>query len=502
MSLQSLPDTTPVIIGIGFCQEKQEDPQASHEAASLMVKAVEDATRDTGSPALAKAIESITVLKGMWEYKNPGKLIADKLGCPKAKSILADVGNLQLSALFDLCNAIAAGQQEIGVVVGGEAKYRELRASITGQTVVNTVQGDDTPAPDVYVGIPDPFATEAEASAGIFMPVELFSIIESAIRASQGLSLGAHRDHIAKLYSEFSEIAAANPRAWSREVVSANEIRNNEGKNAMLAFPYTKKFNSQWNVNQAAAVIVCSFGKARALGLDSSRWVYPLAGVQNRHVTCLAEKKHLHTMPGVVKAGERAYALAGITPKDVTAADMYSCFPSAVQIFGRDLKLDHIPWSVSGSMAFAGGPYNHSSLDSVVRMVDVLRGGKAGSRQIGVVSNLSGIFGKQGVGIFSNQPLFIEGKAKGFGFEDVTEQVAVIDQPMTVNAGYSGPARIVGYTVVHVKNAPSHAFVYCESSKGDRTVAKSTDQALLTRMLTEEFVGKTITIANDRTFSA
>jgi len=496
-----LPDNTPVIIGVGFCQEKQEDASASSEASQLMVNAIADAARDAGMPALVQQLESITVLKGMWEYKNPGKLIADQLGCSKAKSILADVGNLQLSALFDLCNAIVEGKQDVGVVVGGEAKYRELRAKIAGQQISNTVQGDETLAPDEYKGIPDPFATEAEASAGIFMPVELFSVIESAIRASRGLSHDAHRDVIANLYASFSQVAANNPRAWSREVLGAADIRNATDKNAMLAYPYTKKFNSQWNVNQGAAILVCSAAKAKMLGLDSARWIYPLSGVQSRHVTCLAEKKQFHTMPGAVISGGRAYTLAGITSKDVTAADMYSCFPAAVQIFGHDLKLDHIPWSVSGSMAFAGGPFNHAAIDSVVRIVDVLRDPSAKQRQIGMVSNLSGIFGKQAVALFSNQPTVVSGKANVFAFDDVTAQVAKLDPPMKVNAQYSGSAKVVGYTVAYIKNSPSHAFVYCESESGERTVAKTADHSLLSRFLTEEFIGKTLTINNDRSIS-
>ncbi|MBK8288659.1 MAG: hypothetical protein IPK95_08505 [Cellvibrionales bacterium] len=124
-------------------------------------------------------------------------------------------------------------------MTGGEAKYRELRAKINGQTVSNTQQGEDTP--DVYHPTPDPFATEVEAAAGIFMPVELFAVIESAIRHSQGLGVDQHRDNIARLYSSFSEIASRNPHAWSQDVVPADEIRNAGGKNAMLAFPLHQK---------------------------------------------------------------------------------------------------------------------------------------------------------------------------------------------------------------------------------------------------------------------
>jgi len=506
--MHSLPpfvhEWTPVIIGVGFCQEKFDDPLSSAEPYQLMVKAIRDAVRDAGSESLSDKIvtqlESITVLKGMWEYRNPGKLIADQLGCSKAKSILADVGNLQLSALFELCQAIENGEQHMGVVVGGEAKYRELRAKITGQQVNTTQQADDTPAPDEYVGIPDPFASDVEAAAGMFMPVELFSVIESALRKHQGLSVDAHRTHIATLYSEYSKVAANNPRAWSRDVIAVNDIRNASEKNAMLAFPYTKRFNSQWNVNQSAAILVCSAGKAKELGLDNEHWIYPIVGVQNRHVVCLAQKKQLHSQPGAVMTGERAYALAGITAKEVTAADLYSCFPSAIQTFGQDLNIHHIPWSVSGSMAFAGGPYNHASLDSVVRIVDVLRDKSKKGRQIGIVSNLSGIFGKEAVALFSNEPNHSLSEAKGFCFEDITEDVAKIDVPLPTDINYHGAATIVAYTVVFNKEGPSHAFAYCDTTNGARTVAKSLDKELLKKMTEEEFIGRNVIVREDKTF--
>jgi acetyl-CoA C-acetyltransferase len=495
--MQDLPVNTPVIIGVGFCQEKLDDALACSEPAQLMINAVRDAARDAGSDALLMQLESISVEQGMWDYRNPGKLIADAVGCPDAKSILADLGVLQMTPLFNLLDAIESGEQHIGVVTGGEAKYRELRAKINGQTISNTQQGEDTPAPDVYHPTPDPFATEVEAAAGIFMPVELFSVIESAIRYSQGLSIDQHRDSIAALYSSFSDIASRNPHAWSQDIVPAEEIRNAVGKNAMLAFPYTKKHNSQWNVNQAVAIIVCSYGKAKELGLDKSRWIYPVAAAQSRHVVCLAQQKQLHSHPGTVMAGERVYELAGISSKDITAADMYSCFPSSVQSFAHDLKLDGVcPWSVTGSMAFAGGPYNHGALDGVARMVEVLREQEDGKTCYGLTSNLSGIFGKQAVALFSNQP-----NKNGYCFEDITEAVAAIDKPLPVTGDFTGPARIAGYTVVFNKDEPSHAFAYCDTPSGARTVAKSVDKALLTRMTQEEFVGRTVTVHDDRSFS-
>src|SRR4051812_32226464 len=79
---------TPVIVGVGFHQEKLDDPTLSSEPYALMVEAARRAAADAGSPALLPAIESITVPQGMWEYRNPAKLVAEALGCPRATTAL------------------------------------------------------------------------------------------------------------------------------------------------------------------------------------------------------------------------------------------------------------------------------------------------------------------------------------------------------------------------------------------------------------------------------
>ena len=131
--------------------------------------------------------------------------------------------------------------------------------------------------------------SELEAERGLVMPTEFYAIMESSFRASEGLAIEQHRQKISELYHGFSQIAAKNPHAWYQNVFSVDEIKNAEGKNAMLAFPYTKKHNTQWNVNQASAIIFCSAKKARELGVDQSHWVYPLASTQNCHaIACIS----------------------------------------------------------------------------------------------------------------------------------------------------------------------------------------------------------------------
>ena len=497
--MKVLEPNTPVIVGIGFHQEQTEDPTGCPEPYQLMVRAVRKAAEDAGSEELLAQIESISVPQGLWQYRNPGRLIADALGCPSAKSVLSDLGVLQLTLLSDLCRAIAAGRQAIGVVTGGEAKFRQVRSQISQQPVADTRQSEDTPGPDVHLTSSDPFCSDLEAQRGLMSPVEFFAIIESALRHHQGLGVEEHRDRIASLYSDFSDIAAGNPHAWRRESLAAGEIRNPTPRNAMLAFPYTKRHCSQWNVNQAVAILVCSAARAEQLGLERGGWIHPLAAAESKHVVPLAQQRQLHSHPGTVLSGKRALALAGVSVQEVTAADLYSCFPSAVQSFAHDLELEGVcPWTVTGAMPFAGGPFNHASLEGVARMVEVLRTGEAkeaSERRIGLVSNLSGIFGKQACALFSNLP-----NERGYGYEDVTAAVARQDRPVPLDGDYAGSATIAGYTVVFSGGEPSHAIAICDTQNGDRTVVRTSDTAVLERMTREEFCGRKIQVLRDGSF--
>jgi acetyl-CoA C-acetyltransferase len=423
----------------------------------------------------------------MWEYRNPGKLVRDALGCSNAKSILAGLGVLQLGLVADLCREIAAGERELGVVVGGEAKYRRLRGNITGQTIPETVD-DDAPPPDLHETSVDPWCSDLEAFRGLNSPTEFFAIIESAMRHARGLGVERHRDELAALYSRFSAIAAENPHAWKREPLAAETIREAGPRNAMQAFPYAKLHCSNWNVNQAVAILVCSAGRARALGLPQRGWIYPLAYVQSRHVVPLAQQRRLDTRPGTVLVGKRALALAGITTRDLAAAELYSCFPAAIQSFARDLEIPpECPWTVTGSMAFAGGPFNNATLEGVARMVEVLRSDS--SRRYGLVSNLSGIFSKQACAILSNAP-----GPDDYRDDDITAAVAAQSPLVPLDADYVGSATIAGYTVVFQGNEPAHAIAYCDLPDGKRTVVRSTNRALLDTMTREEMCGRAVEV--------
>jgi acetyl-CoA C-acetyltransferase len=182
--------------------------------------------------------------------------------------------------------------------------------------------------------------------------------MDSALRHSQGLTVEQHRDQMAAMYARFSEIAAANPEAWSDQAVSAEHIREASDANRMLAFPYTKLHNSQWNVDQGAGLILCAARVAEELGIERDRWVFPRASAESNFMSVVASRADLGGCPGFRLAGQAVMEAAGIDFNDIRLRELYSCFPYAVraqlQEFGMDGGGD---LSVTGGMTFGAGDH-------------------------------------------------------------------------------------------------------------------------------------------------
>ncbi len=251
---------TPVLVGAGAVSQKIEDHTAAREPIELMIEAIERAADDAGTRDLLARASSVRVPKGFPPYADPGRLIADRFGA-SAKTELLEIGILQTTLFGRAAQAIAAGEEKIALVVGGEGKYRALRAQIAGEEPTYTDQGDVEP--DVLVKPHDEIMSEPELVHGLAMPVNQYALIDNAMRFAEGKSLDEHIREIADLWSGMSGVAAENPDAWVREALSPDSIANADGGNRMLAFPYRKRHNSQWNVDQAAGLILCAVEVAR-----------------------------------------------------------------------------------------------------------------------------------------------------------------------------------------------------------------------------------------------
>lgn len=473
--------STPVLVGVAALQQQNPDFSSASEAIELMIEACLRAADDAGSRELLAQCQRIAVPQGMWPYTDPARQVAQAIGASHATSVLVKIGVLQQSAMTDACERIAGGECDIAIVVGGEARYRALQAQIAGAQAPETVMPG---TPDEIVEPAADLWLDAETQAGLAMPVGFYALMESAYRHRKKMDVETHRDHIAQLYSDFSRIACDNPQAWKRDFVAPEIIRNASPQNKMLSFPYTKLHNTSWNVDQAAALIFCSERKARELGLDASRWIYPRASAESNHMVCVSQRRDVGRSPGAEIGARAVLEAAAIQSSDLKYADLYSCFPVAVELFADALQLNaDTPLTVTGGMPFAGGPLNNYVLQATVAMAQKLR---ADTAACGVVTSVSGLMTKQAYGIWSAQR-----PAAGFRAVDVTDLVARDDVAIPVLGSVDGDVTVVAATVL--LQGMARAIVIADTADGKRTVLFSDDAAIVERMQREEWCGRTVT---------
>ncbi len=472
---------TPVLVGVATAAQRVDDPTEAKEAVALMAQALVAAADDAGARGLLGRLDQVRVTKGTWGYSDPARWVADAAGATQARSYLADVGILQTAVMGDAAAAIASGAVDAVAVVGGEAKYRGLRASITGIDAPDTDQAGAEP--DDFVTPHGMIISRPEIDTGLVMATHHYSMIENARRFADGQTIDEHRDEVAGLWARFAQVAAANPDAWLQDGLDATAIATPENGNRMLAWPYTKWHNSQWNVDQAAALILCSAGAARSLGIPTDRWVFPWAAAESNHMVPVTERPELHRSPGFAHAGRALAEHAGMGPNQADHIDLYSCFPIAVrtQALELGLGLDR-DLTVTGGMTWAGGPLNNYVIQAAVKMAQVLR---ADPGSTGLLTSISGMITKQGASLWSADP-----PAQPFANLDVTDAVAAELHPKPYRTGDGEQATVVSYTVIWGREGPERAVVIGEFPDGARTLLVSAAPAVMAAAVSREFCGR------------
>jgi len=480
----TLDPRTPVLVGLGAVSQREADPARAKEPLALMTLALERAAEEAGSRALLARADSVRAPRGFWKYPDPCRLLAERFGASGARTEIAEIGVLQTTLLGRAAADVAAGRADVVLVVGAEARHRAQRARAAGVDAPLTRQAPVTP--DSVLRPHAPVLSEREVRAGLALPVVQYAMLENALRAAEGLSLEAHRRGIATLWAALSELAAGNPDAWFREPVSADAI-GDPSRNPMLAFPYGKLHCSRWNVDQAAGLVFCSVATARALGIARDRWIFPLAVADANHMIPYTERRVLHRCAGFARAAERAFARAGRDLASVTHRELYSCFPSAVRVQLRELGIaGGSPLSVTGGMAFAGGPLNHFVLQAMVRMARLLRDAPGST---GLVTAVSGVLAKQGVSLWSSEP-----GATPFGHDDVSEATARETSAAQLVDAAEGQATVATYTVVYEGGEPKRVVLIAEFEDGRRGLASSDEFAFVEPATREELCGRAVRI--------
>jgi acetyl-CoA C-acetyltransferase len=472
---------SPVIAGTG--QVTATYPAA--EPVALLAEAL----RAAATPRALDSLDSLEVVAiGTRPYTNPGGLVARELGISVGNIAYTTHGGHSPQALVNRAAWDIWTGKRSAVAVGGAESWRTRRLlRREGRPTGWTVQ-DPSDRPDEVIGSELSMATAVEAALGFGDPLDAYPMLESALRHEAGRSLSEHDEVIARLWADFSAVAAANPYAAIRRSVTPGEILSPEGGNRLISHPYRKLAVANNDVDQAAAVIVTSYERALALGFPRDELVFVHGFGEAVDCDSFTARRSYTTSAAIEAAADDALRMAAVTMDDIGSVDIYSCFPSAVQVAARALGL---PLSgaltVTGGLTFAGGPWNNYVTHSIATMAARLR---EQPTTLGMCTANGGLLTKHAIGIYGatppDRPL-------------TAPRVRRLDDERAVVAEFDGPVTIAAATVRYGRDdSPSHGFAVADTPAGERILLRVDQQPLLAELESREVVGRTGTAAGSR----
>ncbi len=443
-----------MIVGVGQHVQHEDDPAAASEPVDLLAEAARHALEDSHAAAgLGTRVDTVGVVEIVsWRYPDPGAALARRLGLAPRSTVLTTAGgNSPQMLVTELCERIAGGTADVVLLGGAEALRTRFRARRPPKTWLEWSREDDQPCAEV-IGTDRPGSTPFEEERGLDRPLHVYPLFETARRHAHDLGVAEHRDEISKLWAHLSERSASNPHAWAPRAYSPKEIRDPDRENRMVVFPYTKRMCANESVDMAAALVLCSYEAATTAGVPEDRLVFPLAGADGHDHWEITQRWSLAAAPGLGVTARAALAAAGQGVDDVARFDLYSCFPSAVGCALDQLGLagpdagDERPLTVTGGLAFAGGPASNYVSHSIAAMVQACREDPG---SVGMVTAIGWYLTKHAAGFYSTRP-----PEAGFRRADpeairrelasLPSRRAAVDDPLPDDAQIEATAVIMG----------------------------------------------------------
>ncbi|MBY0280143.1 acetyl-CoA acetyltransferase [Candidatus Binatia bacterium] len=485
-----MSDRTPILIGAGQITQRDVPPEAVQEPVVLMRDAARAAARDARLTDAALARVDVVAVVNLlsWTYANAPRRLAGLLDAQPRDEIYTTIGGNSPQSLVNATAArIARGEVALALLAGAEVMNGVKRARRAGVPLAWD-EPASTPVPQSF-GDGRSGTTDHEVKHGLFLPVQVYPLFENAIRARAGRTQAEHLQHLGRLCARLAAVAEGNPYAWFRSARSAAQIATVDADNRIIAWPYPKLMNSIIDVDQGAALLMTSVGMAKELGVPRERWVF-LQGCAEAHDRWfVSERCDYARSPAIAAVARRALATAGVTIDDVDLFDLYSCFPSAVQMAQDALGLspdDPRPITVTGGLAAFGGPGNNYSMHGIASMMDRLRE-RPGTR--GLVTALGWYVTKHAIGVYGTEPVPQPSDAAAGSLQpalDAMPSPELAEQP-------DGPATIETYTIAHGRGGePERGIVIGRLADGRRFLAAlDGERADLEGLEREEGVGRT-----------
>ena len=489
---------TPILVGSGQVTQREPDPAKALSPLDLTAAACREAANDAGpGQRLLESLDTMALLRSFsdtsWRFtspfggsKHPPKSLAARLGADQIarKLYTHPGGNMPQYLISRFSEMITRGEIEAAIVCGGEALGTQKDAQRAGLKL--DWNEDPGGEPETW-GVSTRGWSDCEDRHRMAGAIFAYPMIENAIRGSRNRSIPEHAMAMGRLFEGFAKVAASNPLADRRDGFTAVQIATVTEANPYIGFPYPKLMNANAFNDQAAAVILTSVAKAKELGIPREKWVYLHGCADTYDHWFLSDRINFHSSPAMRIAAREAFEMANCTAADMAFLDLYSCFPSAVEICCAEQGIaedDPRGLTVTGGLPYFGGPGNNYVTHSIAEMMNKVRS-KPGSK--GMVTANGNYVTKQAVGIYST-----DAPAKPFAPKDPKTYQTEIDAakgPKVVENA-DGSAEIETYTVIHDRKGPSFSILFGRLSGGERFIANTADDpALLAEMEANDYLG-------------
>jgi acetyl-CoA C-acetyltransferase len=254
------------------------------------------------------------------------------------------------------------------------------------------------------VDVTEALATAADQEYEVYHGIT-FPGLYAMMAKSHMHQFGTTREQLAAVAVKNHRNGAKNPNAQFRSEVTLEQVMNS----TMVADPL-RLLDCSPISDGAAAVIVASMDVAKMLKKNPVRVI---ASAQSSDTIALHTRKSYTTLNSVVRAAEKAYKMAGVTPKDINLAEVHDCFTIAEVMVTEDLgffekgkggeavasgwtsiECKMIPVNTSGGLKSKGHPVGATGIAQVIELYEQLNG-QAGARQvekarIGMAQNMGG----------------------------------------------------------------------------------------------------------------
>jgi len=286
-------------------------------------------------------------------------------------------GGLAVHAAF---NSIRSGQYDTVVVLGIE-KMTDHRP----EDVATALMGA---------------GSEEERAAGATFPGLYAMLARAHMRA-----FGTTEEDMAAVAVKNHFHAGKNQNAQFQKEITIEQVMHS----SRIADPL--KLLDCSPISDGAAAVVLTSQKSK---IKNQKFVEVAASAVATDTLGLAQRKSLTELSATKRAGEQAYTMAGVRPKDIHVAEVHDCFTIAEILALEDLQFakkgkaaeairngevtlgraKHIVINPSGGLKGCGHPVGATGVKQIAEITEQLRG-TAGNRQvararIGLAHNVGG----------------------------------------------------------------------------------------------------------------